>query len=264
MTKCVNVPASPVSFGEIHLKKTRYLGLDLAWAPRQSSAGAVMEATEEGVKLLSTAHLRAHEDVLSWVARNRGRGGAVMAVNAPIIVPNPSGRRPVDEELEHHFGRFYVDEYAVNTVNASHPRNIARAFTRMGFDMDPQSEADRVIETACQACQILLFGLDRPMRIKSGPIGARKDGANRYREQIYGKLPFCEPSLEDSDALEDLVNADLGAMNGSRLGDLEGRLDAVMCAYVAAWLDLNGPEACAFLGDLGRGYILLPAPPQEE
>ncbi len=246
------------------MKKTRYLGLDLAWAPRQSSAGAVMEATEDGVRLISTAHLRAHEDVLGWVSRNRGRGGAIMAVNAPLIVPNTGGRRPVDEELEHHFSRFFVAEYSVNSVNASFPRNIARAFLRMGFDMDPQADADRVIETACQACQILLFGLERPMRIKSGPIGARKDGANRYREQIYGKLPFLEPSLEDGEALEELVNADLGAMNGSRLGDLEGRLDATMCAYVAAWLDLNGPESCAFLGDMTRGYILLPAPAQEE
>ena len=243
----------------------RYLGLDLAWAPRSSSAGAVLEPTEDGtVNLVSTAHLRAHEDVLSWVARNRGRGGAIMAVNAPLIVENSGGRRPVDGELEHHFGRYMVDEYAVNTVNASHPRTIGRALMRMGFDPNPQAETDRVVETCAQAAQILLFGLDRPMRIKSGPIGARKDAANRYREQIYGKLPFMDPELEDGDALEDLVNADLGAMNGSRLGELEGKLDAVMAGYVAAFLDLRGPEACAFLGDLHSGYILLPAPGEDE
>ncbi len=217
-----------------------------------------MEPTEEGVRLVSTAHLRAHEDVLSWVARNRGHFGSVLMVNAPLIVENSSGRRPVDEELEHHFGRYQVSEYMVNTVNASHPRTIARSLVRMGFDLNPQAESDRVVETCTQAAQILLFGLERVIRIKSGPMGGRKDATNRYRELVYGKLPFLEPSLEDSDALEDLVNADLGGMNGSRLGELEGKLDAAMCAYVAAYMDLKGPEACAFLGDLYNGYVLLP------
>ncbi|MCB9758658.1 MAG: DUF429 domain-containing protein [Alphaproteobacteria bacterium] len=242
----------------------RYLGLDLAWAPRGTSAGAVMEATDEGVRLVSTAHLRAHEDVLGWVARNRGRSGAILSVNAPLIVENTGGRRPVDVDLEHHFGRYFVDEYQVNTVNASHPRTIGRALMRMGFEPDPQAEGDRVIETATQPTQILLFGLERPLRIKSGPIGGRKDAANRYRELIYGKLPFSEPPLEDSDALEALHEADLGGMNGTRLGELEEKLDAVMCAYVAAFLDLMGPESCAFLGDLHTGYVLLPAPGAEE
>ncbi|MCP4804879.1 MAG: DUF429 domain-containing protein [Proteobacteria bacterium] len=225
----------------------------------------MLEPSEDGgIHLVSTAHLRAHEDVLGWVARNRGRGGCILAVNAPIIVENSGGRRPVDEQLAHHFGRFYVDEYAANTVNTSHPRTIGRALQRMGFDPDPQAEADRVIETASQAAQILMFELDRPLRIKSGPIGARKDAANRYRELIYGKLPFCNPELEDGDALEELMNVDLGSLNGSRLGELEGKLDAVLSGYIAGFLDLRGPKACAFLGDLRSGYILLPTQEEEE
>lgn len=222
-----------------------------------------MEPTEDGVRLVSTAHLRAHEDVLGWIARNRSRQGTILSVNAPLIVNNTGGRRPVDEQLEHHFSRYQIDEYTVNTVNASHPRTMGRALMRMGFDPDPQAEGDKVVETACQACQILLFGLERPLRIKSGPIGARKDATARYRDQIYGKLPFLNPELQDSDALEELVNADLSKMNGSRLGELEGKLDATMSAYIASFLDLRGPEACAFLGDLNTGYILLPAPEED-
>ena len=242
----------------------RYLGLDLAWAPRSSSAGAVIEPTEEGIRLVSTSHLRSHEDVLSWVARNRGHDGAVMVVNAPLIVENTGGRRPVDEQLEHHFSSYHVTEYMVNTVNASHPRTIARSLVRMGFDTNPQAEGDRVVESCAQAGQIMLFGLDRVIRTKSGPMGGRKDATNRYRELIYGKLPFLEPSLEDSDALEDLVNADLSAMNGTRLGELEEKLDATLCAYIAAYMDIKGPEACAFLGDLYNGYVLLPRASDQE
>lgn len=246
---------------ETLLSNVRYLGLDLAWAPRDSSGGAVMEPTEEGVRLVSSTHLRAHEDVLGWVARNRGRGGAILAVNAPIIVENVGGRRPVDEELEHHFSRYRVDEYTVNTVNASHPRTIARALMRMGFDADPRAEGDRIVETYTQAAQVLLFNLERPLRTKLGPIGGRKDAAHRYRELIYGHLPFQHPALEDSDALEDLMAPSMASLNGTRLGELEVRLDATLCAFIAAYLHLRGAESCAFLGDFDTGYVLLPAPP---
>ena len=241
----------------------RFLGLDLAWAPRQSSGGAVLEPTEDGVKLVATAHLRAHEDVLGFIARNRGRHGCILAVNAPLVVENSTGRRPVDIELEHHFSRFQVKEYMVNTVNASHPRTISRALGRMGFSPDPQAEGNRMVETCTEAAQILLFGLERPLRIKTGPMGGRKDATNRYRELIYGKLPFLDPELQDSDPLEELMNENLAGLNGTRLGELEGKLDAVMSAYIAAYLGLRGPESCAFLGDLYRGYVLLPQPPAE-
>ena len=237
----------------------RYLGLDLAWAPRNSSGGAVMEPTEDGgVRLVSTSSLRAHEDILSWIARNRGRAGCVLAVNAPIIVENTVGRRPCDRMVDEYFAAQHVDEYQVNTVNASHPRTIGRALMRMGFDPNPMGEGDRVVETYNQATQIMLFEAERPVRLKSGPVGARKDAVARFREMLYDKLGDATPLLVDTTQLDELVEADLPSSNGSRVGQLEERLEATLCAYTAAFLDLRGPESCAFLGDLDHGYVLLP------
>lgn len=236
----------------------RYLGLDLAWAPRHNSGGAVIEVREDGVELVSSVSLRAHEDILSWIARSRGRAGCVLAVNAPIIVENMGGRRPCDSLIDDHFGSHMVDEYQVNLVNASHPRTIGRAMMRMGFNPDPMSEGDRVIETYNQASQIMLFDVDRPVRLKQGPVGARKDAVARFREVLFDKLTESHPPLLETQALYDLLDADLPSSNGSRVGELEERLEAVLCAYVAAYLDLRGPEDCAFLGDLNDGYVLLP------
>jgi predicted RNase H-like nuclease len=237
----------------------RYLGLDLAWAPRNSSGGAVLEPDgDQGVKLVSTASLRAHEDVLGWIARNRGRGGCTLAVNAPTIVENTGGRRPCDALLQEHFGKHQIDEYQVNTVNATHPRTIARGLIRMGFDPDPNAEGDRLIETCNQATEILLFESERPIRMKSGPVGARKDAVDRYRELLAGRLADAVPALLPSPALDRLLEADLPASNGTRVGELEEQLQSVLSAYTAAYLDWRGPESCAFLGDLNTGYILLP------
>jgi len=236
----------------------RYLGLDLAWAPRHSSGGAVMEPTEDGVQLISSASLRAHEDILSWIVRNRGRGHCVLAVNAPLIVENTNGSRPCDQLVTQHFSSHGVDDYQVNLVNASHPRTIARALGRMGFDPNPLGEGDRMVETYNQATQVLLFDLERPIRLKSGPVGARKDAVDRFRDAMHDQLGDAMPFLLDSPALDELLMADLPSSNGSRVGELEERLQATLCAYTAAYLDIRGPEDCAYLGDQDTGYVLLP------
>jgi predicted RNase H-like nuclease len=244
------------------LRKIRYLGLDLGWTPRDSSGGVVLEPTEDGgVRLVSADSLRSHEDTLRWITRNRGRGSATLAVNAPIIVDNLSGSRPCDRALLEHFSRYRIDEYANNSVSASHPRTMGRALMRMGFDPNPASEGDRIVETHTQAAQVLLLGVDRPIRMKSGPIGGRKEAVDRLRELIEERLnEGGTPRLHLSPELDQLMDAHLPDLNGTRLGELEERLEALVCAYVAAYLGQVGPDGCAFLGDMDTGYILLPDP----
>lgn len=243
------------------MRKICYMGLDLGWTPRDSSGGVVLEPTEDGgVQVVSADSLRSHEDTLRWITRNRGRSLCTLAINAPIIVENLSGARPCDRQLLEHFARFRIDEYANNTVSASHPRTMGRALMRMGFDPNPQGEGDRLVETHTQAAQVLLFGVDRPVRLKQGPIGARKEAVARLRELIAERLFDGSPPLHPSRALDAMMDAHLPDLNGTRLGELEERLEALLAAYVAAYLGQCGTGACAFLGDLDRGYILLPDP----
>ncbi|MBM4393247.1 MAG: DUF429 domain-containing protein [Deltaproteobacteria bacterium] len=243
----------------------RYLGLDLGWTPRDSSGGVILEPAEGGVRVESADSLRAHEDTLRWLARSRGRTGCILATNAPIVVENLSGSRPCDKQLAEHFSRYRIDEYANNTVSASHPRTMAKGLVRMGFDINPAAgAAERLVETHTQSAQVLLFGIDRPVRMKAGPIGGRKEGVARLRELIVEKLYTGTPRLLPSPALETLMSAHLPDLNGTRLGELEERLEALLVAYVAAWLGENSVTGCAFLGDLTRGYILLPDPSRIE
>lgn len=237
----------------------RYLGVDLGWTPRDPSGAAVIETTEDGsLTLVSTESLRTHEETHRWLARARGRGHCILSVNAPVIIENLSGSRPCDRLLLEHFGRFKIDEYANNNISASHPRTMAKAWMRMGFDPDPGSQGDRIIETHSQAAQIMLFGLERPVRMKSGPIGARKESIERLRELISEHLMNGNPLLEPSDALDGILDAHLPDLNGTKVGELEERIEALITAYVGACLGQLGGDSCAFLGDLEKGYILLP------
>lgn len=245
------------------MRRIRYLGLDLGWTPRDSSGGVVLEPTDDGgVQVISADSLRSHEDTLRWITRNRGRTQATLAWNAPLIVENLSGSRVCDRQLLEHFSRYRIDEYANNTVSASHPRTMGRALMRMGFDPNPASEGDRIVETHTQAAQVLLLGVDRPIRMKSGPIGGRKESVERLRELIEERLMRADasPRLHDSPELTQMMEAHLPDLNGTRLGELEERLEALICGYVAAYLGQVGTDGCAFLGDLDTGYILLPDP----
>jgi predicted RNase H-like nuclease len=247
---------------EGRLRRIRYLGLDLGWTPRDSSGGVVLEPSDDGgVRMISAESLRSHEDTLRWITRNRGRTNATLTINAPIIVENLSGARPCDRQLLEHFSRYRIDEYANNTVSASHPRTMGRALMRMGFDPNPASDGDRLVETHTQAAQVLLFGVDRPVRLKAGPIGGRKEAVQRLRELIDERLIQAgTPRLHRTPELDQLMEAHLPDLNGTRLGELEERLEALICGYVGAYLGQVGADGCAFLGDLHSGYILLPDP----
>jgi predicted RNase H-like nuclease len=246
---------------------TRFLGLDLGKTPRDEGGGVALEATEHAdvvqIRLISAETLRTHEDTLRWVTRQRGRGGCTLAINAPLIVENTGGSRPCDRQLQEHFSRYRIDEYANNIVSASHPRTMGKALARMGFDLNPTSESDRMVETHTQAAQILLFGLARPIRLKNGPIGSRKDSVARLRDLMITHFSQSTPELVRTPELDQLINAHLPDLNGTRLGELESKLEALLCAYIAAFMSIRGTAACAMLGDLQRGYILLPDPGRE-
>ena len=88
-------------------------------------------------------------------------------MNAPVIVENSGGRRPCDLLLQQHFGAHHVDEYQVNTVNASHPRTIGRALMRMGHKV----EFANGIYGGYQA-----IGWDEKNKVYIGASEGRKDG----------------------------------------------------------------------------------------
>ena len=239
----------------------RFLGLDLGRTPRDESGGVALERVgASDVRLVSADTLRIHDDTLRWITRERGRNGAVIAINAPLIVENSGGSRPCDRQLAEHFSRYRIDEYANNIVAASHSRTTGKALARMGFELDPSAEGDRCVETHTQAAQVLLFGLERPVRLRNGPIGTRKDAVARLRDMMGQHFVGGHPNLVRSPELDRLFQVNLQELNGTRLGELEGKIEALLCAYISAFLCIAGPDACAMLGDLRYGYILLPDP----
>ena len=80
----------------------RFLGVDLAWGGRRPSGLAVLDpdgrVVDEG--------WATSDDALSAFLAAHDAGGAVVAVDAPLVVTNPAGtRRACEAELQRRWGR---------------------------------------------------------------------------------------------------------------------------------------------------------------
>jgi predicted RNase H-like nuclease len=76
-----------------------FVGVDLAWTP---SGGTGLCLIRDGRAVESTRVSSDHE-ILAWL-EPRVVGDALVAIDAPLIVRNLTGRRPCDQLISHCFG----------------------------------------------------------------------------------------------------------------------------------------------------------------
>ena len=91
----------------------RFVGIDLAWSPRNPSGGAVLSA--DGRVLASTSALGGDNEVLDFVAEALPRNSpGLVAIDAPLSVPNETGARPCDRQVASIFSRYDAAPYPAN------------------------------------------------------------------------------------------------------------------------------------------------------
>src|SRR4030095_12635059 len=75
----------------------RFVGIDLAWGGRRPSGLAALDA--DG-RVVDEGWATTDDDILGFLAAHDG-GGAVVALDAPLVVTNPAGtRRACEAEAE--------------------------------------------------------------------------------------------------------------------------------------------------------------------
>jgi predicted RNase H-like nuclease len=194
--------------------------------------------------------------------RPHASGPLTVAIDAPTIVPNETGMRPVERLLQRtpEFQRAHAAPYPGNREllgkhNNGIPRGeelvelLKRVFDFQEGGCPPSHHQQRY------AMEVFLFGADNVPAFKKK--GKRtweqcRAGLSSYVQRLRG---LQEPRLIFSDALR--VHSEFG----KALKNIEDQVDAVLCAYIAALAWLGKAEA---VGDLQTGYIVLPLPRSEE
>jgi predicted RNase H-like nuclease len=240
----------------------RYLGVDLAWGRRNRTGLAVLDHTG---RLLDSLTVRT-DDEIAWFMDQHRTDTLVAAIDAPLVVPNDTGRRRCEAEVSAQFGRFGAGAYPANRGN---PRFIpeprgARLAARFGWEMDPvvQPEPGRrvCIEVYPHPAMVSLFGLDQviPYKVKAGRT--LPDLKAAYARLLHHIENTCGAvlGLADSSRWRALHAAASNAGRKSDLERIEDEIDAVFCAYLA-WLWATDRERMTVLGSYATGYIVTPA-----
>ncbi|MBB5377650.1 putative RNase H-like nuclease [Deinococcus metalli] len=238
---------------------------------RNPSGGAVVRLDGAAGDLTASALLGDDADVMAFLDRHVGAsGGCLVAVDAPLAVPNAAGRRPAEAALGTVFARFHAGAHPTNRARVADAAGSVRgervvaALAERGFVHDPwlhaRAEVRRVVEVYPHPAMVSLFGLSRTLKYKNKGQGrALLDAA---WAELYGHLralETAEPALRGLDAL---LATDPTTLRGRALKDHEDRVDAVVCAYIALYAWWWGAARTEVFGTLEGGSILTPTLPE--
>lgn len=227
--------------------------MDLAWGDRSPTGLAVLDADARLVHLsAATTDDEVHERLRPYLA-----GPCVVALDAPIVVTNPTGSRPAEQALSRDFRRFEAGAHPANLGRAEFADGgrAARLCRRWGLDTNPRSgRPRRAIEVYPHAASIVLFGLGKTLKYKAKP-GRTVDSLRAEMLALLGHVEALPITLDEAwAALRAQVET---ATRKSELRVVEDQVDAVVCAYVARFAATLPTETTTY-GDAETGAIVTP------
>jgi predicted RNase H-like nuclease len=239
-----------------------FVGLDLAWGEKNHTGVAVIDP---GGRLLhvGAAHDDAsiEADIAPYVTDE-----CLVAIDAPLIVPNAEGRRIAEIELGKDFMRFDAGPHPANKANPLFdPPRGAVLCGRLDLDMDPESRAKRrAIEVFPHPATVVLFRLQKILKYKKGEVEDRRRELLQLMTLIEG-LDKATPRLRVNHnvAWVELRNRIAAATRQVQLDRDEDPVDAVICAYVALYR-YHRPDDVTVYGDFETGYIVTPTLPADQ
>ncbi len=238
-----------------------FVGLDLAWGEKNNTGIAVVDS--DG-RLL---HVGAGHDDESIEAAVEPyvSDDCLVAIDAPLIVRNPTGARPCETALNRDFHAFEAGAHPANTENPAFksPRG-ARIADALTLDMNPASTSTRrAIEVYPHPATIALFGLEKTLKYKKGTFEARQHELLQLMTLIEG-LDKASPRLRVNHNVSwvELRKRVEAATRPVQLDRDEDPVDAVVCAYVALFW-YHRPEDVTLYGDFATGYIVTPTLPPD-
>jgi len=232
-----------------------FVGVDLAWGDRQPTGLAVLD---EDAHLLHVSTVRTDEEIRTALTPYV-EGPCLVAIDAPLIVTNPTGSRPAEQALSKDFRRFEAGTHPSNTgkpefANGTRGARICKMF---GLDMDPRSgRKRRAIEVYPHPATVVLFGLGKTLKYKD-KRGRDLDG---LRSELLLLMDYVERLVTTDRTWRELRARVETATRKVDLRQVEDQVDAVVCAYVALFAE-RWPERTTTYGDFEQGYIVTPTLP---
>ncbi|WP_298814807.1 DUF429 domain-containing protein [Chloroflexus sp.] len=249
-------------------RQTLYLGLDLAWSERNPSGFAVCAGTPAGAQVVQPpCRLQTTAEIVQTIRRLIGDAPAILAVDAPLLVPNETGRRSAEAELAAAFRKYDAGPHPANRrllarYGGARGEKLLDELAADGFVYTPAIEAAAsgrfVIEVFPHPATVVLFRLPRILKYKArpgrSPIERRRELA-RYLN-LLASLTTGDPPLIGVDQLWPVQSPD--RIESRNLKAIEDEADALLCAYIALYGHRWGATRCRSFGSATGGAIFTP------
>jgi predicted RNase H-like nuclease len=234
-----------------------FIGVDLGWYGKPSGLASIALDGSE-LRLRNIARLEDMSKIVKWIRSEAGDGSAVVAVDGPLVIRNQTGIRPAERELNRDFRRFHAGCHAANLGRpfaknvVTFSRLLEEAGFRHGATMRARQAGRLQIEVHPHAATVNLFRLPRIVKYKRGARETRARELRRLRRLMLTRLPRMEPAL--------LAGLPRVPTVGN-LKPVEDRIDAVLCAFIAAHWWWWTTRRNKLYGNEDSGYIVVPDPP---
>lgn len=235
-----------------------FLGVDLGWTTGATGLAAI-RFVQDHLTLSAVSLAHSHEQTLEWIAGQAGDSPAMIAIDAPTVIRNPTGQRPGERALNAVFRKHLLN---------CHPANLGRPFAHkttafantleaQGYRHAPgiqaRSPGRYQIEVFPHAAIVRLFQFEQRLRYKKGSAAERSALLAVLRERIASlrgaEPPLITPALPVVEGVK-----------GRARKDAEDQLDAILCAYIGAHYWWWGAERNDVFGDAESGYLVVPRP----
>lgn len=249
----------------------RLIGIDLAWGkldggePAGSGCAELVWKGDE-LELTRLCALGRVEEIVKWIRPDDGDW--VVAIDAPLVITNQTGQRTTDNQVGRVYGNHGFSAHSANLTNSKfgphyQGRMILKRLRELGGTLvekaDDIDDGPLFFETYPHVVMVELFGRTFKYKKKKGRTVPYRNAEQRRLAEVARENLCSEdahPRLRTSERLAELLPEPFPDLGGQALKDREDKLDGLICAYTAAWLDA-GRELVG-LGPVGEGVIIAP------
>ena len=228
------------------------VGIDLAWGDRRQDGLCLIHATRGGAKVLKTALTKGDAELFAWLDDHiPSSAGVLLAVDAPLVVPNATGSRPVDKQITLDFGRYHAGCYPANSTKCARSVQFAQQLQVKGYVIgyDLKTASRLVAEVYPHPAMIRLFDLEQIIKYKKGTVAVKKlefkKLQNCLRKSLHKHMDEISPEIES-------------LLSNEWSKKIEDQTDAIVCALIGYIHWKRQGILSKIVGSIEEGFILLP------
>lgn len=233
-------------------------GIDLAWGEKNSDGVCLIRYANREASILGYHYVHGDDALMQAIADERKSAeGVILAIDAPIICPNATGRRPVDAIVSRRFRAEHAGCYPANQTLARRPIRIGQRLRDAGYGLtaDFGRHSLAAAEVFPHPAMIHLLRLPRILNYKRKPGRPRAESDAEFRrlQRLTAELMAVQFPFLSTDA------ATTALLAAPWTKAIEDRTDALFCALIALWHVHYAGARSEIIGDAATGFILLPA-----